>query len=79
MHDIENMKSSHVGGHVKSKDIAETIEKLKSKEEEVKQIVKNKREEESEVDDSSSYSELDSSEDESEHEHGDSLDKLFDG
>ena len=36
------MKSRCVGGHVKSKDMAETIEKLKIKEEDVKQTVKTK-------------------------------------
>ena len=38
-HNIEKMKSGYVGGHVKGKDIAETMkEKLKRKEEEVKNI-----------------------------------------
>ena len=62
------------------KEIAELmIEKLKSKEEEVKTPLKDKREEGSEVDDYSSYSDLDSSDEESECEYGDSIDKLFDG
>ena len=34
MHNIENMKSSYAGGHIKEKDIVEIKEKLKSKEEE---------------------------------------------
>ena len=42
-------------------------------------MLKDKREEESEVDEFSSESDWDSSEEESEYEHGDSLEKLFDG
>ena len=41
--------------------------------------MKDKREEESEVDNHSSDSEWDSSDEQTEHEHGDSFDKLFDG
>ena len=53
--------------------------KIKSKEEKVEQTLKNKREEESEVDDFSSEFDWDSSEEESEYEHGESLGKPFDG
>ena len=78
-HNIENMKSGYVGGCIKGKDIVEIMtEKLKSKEEEVKQKLNDKREKESEVDDFSSEYDWDSSEEESECEHGDSLGKLFD-
>ena len=87
---IEHMKRGYTGGRIKGQEIAEIMSaKLKSKEAEVEKILKDKRkeesavndkrEEESEEDDSSSYSELDSSDDESEHEYGDSFDKLFDG
>ena len=42
-HNVENMKSGYVGGCIVGKDVAETMtEKLKSKEEEVKKIVKDK-------------------------------------
>ena len=54
-------------------------EKLKSEEEEANETLKDKREEESEVDDHSSDFKWDSSEEESEYEHVDSLDKLLDG
>ena len=79
-HNVENMKSGYVGGCIVGKDVAETMtEKLKSKDEEVKKMLKDKREEETEVDNHSSDSEWDSSEEESECERGDSLDKFFDG
>ena len=79
-HDIENIKSGYVGGCIMGKDIEEIMtETLKSKEEEVKKILKDKREGEHEVDDYSTDSEWDSNEEESSYEYEDSLDKLFGG
>ena len=45
-HNVENVKSFYVGGGVMGKEIVEIMtEKLKSKEEEVKKILKDEREE----------------------------------
>ena len=78
-HDVENMKRSYVRGCIKGKDFKEVMtEKFKSKEVELNQMLKDKREEESEVDDFSSESDWNSSEEERDYEHRDSLGKLFD-
>ena len=77
---IETMKRCYAEGCIKGKDVAERMKKkMKSKEEEVEQTLKEKREEESEFDDFSSESDWGSSGEENEHEHGESLGKLFDG
>ena len=62
------------------KDVADVmIETMKIKELEVRKELRDKRKENSELDDNLSVSDSHSSDDESEHEHGDSLDKFFDG
>ena len=77
---VEHMKRGYVGGRIKGQDVAEIMtEKLKSKEEEVNKMLKDKREEESEDDNYSSVSEWDSIDEDSEYEYGFSFDKLFDG
>ena len=75
------MKRGCVGGRVKRQDLAELMStKIKSKESEIKNMLKDKgkekrtakddSEEESEEDNFFCYSELDSSDDEMKHEHG---------
>ena len=75
------MKRGHVGGSINDQDIAELMSaKIKSKESEIKNMLKDKRkekmtakdysEEESEEDDFFCCSELDSSDNKSKHECG---------
>ena len=54
-------------------------ETMKIKELEVRKELRDKRKEDSELDDNLSVSESHGSDKESEHEHGDSLDTFFDG
>ena len=78
--DIENVKISHAGERIWGKDATEMMtETTKIKELEVKMKLRDKRKEDSELDDNLSVSESCSRDEESEHEHGDSLDELFDG
>ena len=81
-HNVENVKSSYVGGYIWGKDVADVMtETTKTKELEVKKELRDKRKEDSELDDNLSVSESHShsSDEESEYEHGHSFDKLFEG
>ena len=77
---VEKMQNSYVGRSVKGKHAAElTNEKIKSEDEVVQQTTKEIREKECKGDESLSEHDVDSSEEDSEHECGDHVGKLHDG
>ena len=66
--------------HIQVKEIAEEMKKkARDNEEDVESKVELEREEKIELEDSAHESDWEKSEDENEHECGDSLDKIFDG